>query len=1672
MKHTARLRRGVIALALLLIGALAVTIAGMSQSRAAACGCTGEFAAPKTAPAKITPAANSTTSPGGGTYTLQVQGGTGGGTLRITRADGTGSPYDITIDSRTNGWGFAPDGKTFLTYGQQTQLHDLADRRVLFSLDTNATVGFSADGEWALARWVQGNVPVARLYNATNGQIRNIDGSDQIPNPDVIGFGPDSKSLLVATNSATRLYQVENGKRVLERTGAPAGAFFSPDGGHLVTVTMIGSQAELRVIETQSGRQIFTGSFTASTVPIVSESWDKSKPQSSGGFGFSPDGRTFVVAANEASTTLRVIDLASGDVVISRGISGGAGWAFGPCGDVIAVVTGSSSSMTVSLSSVRSGDQITSMTMPAGSLELKADADNYLADLGQDQRVLAPNLPCAVVAFTLPTQVQSGGTFMQRFALDRPAPDGGFVVELKSSDSDALAVPAKVTIAAGKTSAEAELRGLDVSADTSVTVTGSYRQGKATVEVKSSTTVRSTSIAEVQVSPDQVYAGEPAQVEVTLNTPAPAGGLPITLRSSDPSVTVAGTLTITAGQTQGAAALETTDVDSAKDVTIAASHRSQEVTATLKVLPRVPTATTAMLVAPIVPAGADLSVFAGVAAADPDTSPGDAPSGAVAVLSAGSQGSWAIRGRGDLEDAGADVPTGQVQIVASGLAVGTHEVRVQYRGDRMYLPSETTVEVEVVDGSLWTGDGDGSRWSDRQNWHDDVAPVSGDHVFIDVPRAQELVNDIAGLELAGLHQTGGQLSGEQLTVEMARLTSATIALDLRLDDTVKITTTGTSWIRGTLHGDGDLEVDGGQRWVNGQIRSGRSVLHVSGASSWTGTTTIARSGAVSVDHDQALGSVDGTTELYGRLCLGSGVRSAEPVTSHGGTLNGCPPGEVNDDHPQTPVLTGPVQNVDGLRFFCTSPAENYDGSDVYDAEQGYTHLEVGGSISGPGSVTICGGRLALTGAQANTWSGGTTMSTSPVGDYFPRTELVLAKADHLVALPGDITGDTVVVRADGQIAADAHLHLHTLDLGVHDSAAGQLRLDPETFPVWVTRHVEHGLIVGVDGAEAGSIAVTGAVEISDNIATYVGRDADHGSEHTVVTSGGPVTGCPTDPLDATVSGSDRIDYRVKCASRQIDLRAVWHSHLEISSDPQIIALRPTITVKVIGPDGAPVADSGTIALRRVYYEYNQWVVSDAAPRSEAPVRSGSSVHDGVQLMDYDTVAGFYDGDDQYGAASSELLRMWHPGTSGYPPVPDAPTAFEIWVDHPGDNAVQLRWKGSGHVSAYRVNVSGSDGSSWYVDTNITTPDYGWRVSGQPVTNWDLFNGRSYRTLTDLDPDVTYTFTVQQINPSGWSAESQPIVWREIASENPAEVPSAPSAVVATVDGSTAVIRWDAPDDDGGSEVTHYVVRVDPEDGESWQVVTDDTATTVSLDDLAPGRYMFTVRAENLVGLGPVSEPSAAVTVAEPTGGPTPEPTDGPTPEPTDEPTPEPTPTPTPEPTPTKDPADPKQTGPKQSGPPDRPAPTTPTAAAPTPAQAEPTEDPAPVPGAADEQAPEGQVDHSSPVVGGQVMLSAAGFAPGEQVRIELHSTPTLIGTVAADDAGNVRTQVTIPADAEPGKHTLHLDGLESGLNVQIPVTVLAAPSSDGGSSSWMWPVAVTMLLMAAGTAFVLRRRAG
>jgi len=236
---------------------------------------------------------------------------------------------------------------------------------------------------------------------------------------------------------------------------------------------------------------------------------------------------------------------------------------------------------------------------------------------------------------------------------------------------------------------------------------------------------------------------------------------------------------------------------------------------------------------------------------------------------------------------------------------------------------------------------------------------------------------------------------------------------------------------------------------------------------------------------------------------------------------------------------------------------------------------------------------------------------------------------------------------------------------------------------------------------------------------------------------------------------------------------------------------------------------------------------------------------------------------------------------------------------------------------------------------------------------------------------------------------------------------------------------------------------------------DEATGTVTV----PARTVA-VLVEEQEGTEPTPTPTPTAT---PTATPTPTPTGTATPTPKPTKTAKPTPTPTPKPTKTARPTPPPK--PTHSATPKPPKPTH--TAKPKP--------PKPTHSAKPKPHPRPHVELSADAArrGSAVDVRGAGFQPGEQVQVWLHSTPMLLLGVTASSDGEVDAAVTIPVATPVGDHTLEVRGLASGVGGGTPLQVVEADAalevtgSDAGALAALGAVA-----LAAGLVLLLLVRRG
>ena len=190
------------------------------------------------------------------------------------------------------------------------------------------------------------------------------------------------------------------------------------------------------------------------------------------------------------------------------------------------------------------------------------------------------------------SQVRLPGGFgvIGTVTLDAPAPVGGTVVNLASSNIGVITVDATVTIPEGETSSTFDIDANPVSLDTSVSVSASLYETNQSVLL----TILCPFPSSLVYTNAPVSGGTSTTGTITISGPAPVGGTVVSLASSSLSALVPTSVTIPAGQMTATFAVSTNLVSNDTSAVISATVYGVKVKSTLSILgPKVSAVTVA-----------------------------------------------------------------------------------------------------------------------------------------------------------------------------------------------------------------------------------------------------------------------------------------------------------------------------------------------------------------------------------------------------------------------------------------------------------------------------------------------------------------------------------------------------------------------------------------------------------------------------------------------------------------------------------------------------------------------------------------------------------------------------------------------------------------------------------------------------------------------------------------------------------------------------------------------------------------------------------------------------------------------------------------------------------------------------------------------------------------------
>jgi hypothetical protein len=311
---------------------------------------------------------------------------------------------------------------------------------------------------------------------------------------------------------------------------------------------------------------------------------------SSSGFLFSPSSQAITINGSSAgsvnfSSSVSPVSLAS--LTLSRTTVTGGTSSSGTVtlnspapagGAVINLSTNSGSAQTPTSITVAANATNATFTITTGAVASATVVTVSGTYNGTQSAVLTINPPSLLSLGLSPTSVVGGSSSSGTVTLTGPAPAGGALVTL-SDNSTSAQTPASVTVTAGATTATFAVTTASVNAATIVAVSATYNGTR-----NANLTINPPSAGSLTLSPTAVVGGSSSTGTVTLNGPAPAGGVVVTLSDNNGSAQTPANVAIAAGATSATFTITTTAVASATSVSVSATYNTTR-NATLTINP-------------------------------------------------------------------------------------------------------------------------------------------------------------------------------------------------------------------------------------------------------------------------------------------------------------------------------------------------------------------------------------------------------------------------------------------------------------------------------------------------------------------------------------------------------------------------------------------------------------------------------------------------------------------------------------------------------------------------------------------------------------------------------------------------------------------------------------------------------------------------------------------------------------------------------------------------------------------------------------------------------------------------------------------------------------------------------------------------------------------------------
>ena len=237
--------------------------------------------------------------------------------------------------------------------------------------------------------------------------------------------------------------------------------------------------------------------------------------------------------------------------------------------------------------------QTSDSTFSSGSIALYGEAQTVARFNNVLVRKYVPMDPAVTVnpvseqasfAMSLnPLSVQGGSSSQGTVSLSTPAPVGGAVITLSSSNAAIATVPASVTIPQDATSAIFAVSTSVVASSSTAVISGTYNG--TTLNDTLTVLPSPVSLASLGVNPASIVGGASSIGTITLTGVAPAGGVTVTLSSNNAAAQVAPSVSVPPGSSTVTFPVTTSLVASSTSITLSATYGANTQTATLTVTP-------------------------------------------------------------------------------------------------------------------------------------------------------------------------------------------------------------------------------------------------------------------------------------------------------------------------------------------------------------------------------------------------------------------------------------------------------------------------------------------------------------------------------------------------------------------------------------------------------------------------------------------------------------------------------------------------------------------------------------------------------------------------------------------------------------------------------------------------------------------------------------------------------------------------------------------------------------------------------------------------------------------------------------------------------------------------------------------------------------------------------